>query len=117
MSASRTKTIAIAMVVALSLSLSSRAFASEPEPERWGRWVTADEGMMPLDVRIGLHVTHLSLRRSPVGDEKHGIDYGFDHPTVFVPELTFSAFAAKHLSVGLLLQPAGFGGQDAPATG
>lgn len=103
----------IAFVAAL---LVTQPAVAQPKEEKWGQWAPADEGLLPLDFRMGLHVTHVSLRSSGVGDGKRGSDYGFDRPAVYVPEMTFSAFTAQHFAFGIMFQPAGFGGQDMAAT-
>lgn len=108
----RRKRIAIA-------ALFGTFFAANPAvaaEDRWGRWVPADQGLTAADMRFGLHVIHLSLKDSSVGDGKRGIDYGFRRPAAYVPELTFSAFTSRHFSAGVMLQPASFGAQDAPVT-
>lgn len=103
----------IAFVAALLVTQPALAQTKE---EKWGQWAPADEGMIPVDVRFGLHVTHISLRNSGVGDGKVGGDYGFDRPAVYVPELSIAAFSSRHFVWGLMFQFGGFGAQDMAAT-
>jgi hypothetical protein len=109
------------LLVLLALASSRSAAAAEPEPEpareaKWGEWVAADEGMTPGDMRLGIHAQHIALADSRVGGGKRGRDYGFRRPLVYTVELGFSAFTSKNLSVGVLFQPAAFGGQDGVPT-
>lgn len=101
--------------MATALAFATFAAPVRADDARWGRWAPADDGSTPFDFRTGLHVTHVTLRDTSVGGGRVGRDYGFDQPTVFVPELAFSAMTSRHVSLGLVLQPIGFGAQDVDA--
>jgi len=109
------KRSALAMMMTVAcMGATQSASAAEEGDSTWGRWAPADRGMTALDFRIGMHMTHVTVGDTAVGNGKRGAYYGFRSPTVWMPELTFSAFTSKHLSLGVVMQTVSFGSQDAP---